>query len=220
MVDFLRPLGLVALLALAAPAVAQDTATPAEAPAADAPAAAAPATDAPALDMGTNASQPETYVAEVFDDWHRECVRAPDGAENCYIAQLLRKTADAKETIGKVSMRRLPEGNEAAAYGEVIMPLGVVLPEHLTIQVDTSAPKIYDFRFCLPVGCVARLGFTAAETAAFKAGKAATITVAAESLPGQPPTKVVVPMSLKGFTKAYQSLEVPAAPPAPAAAAQ
>ena len=205
MADFLKPLGLAVMIALAAPAFAQDAQAPA---AADTPAT-------PTLDMGDTAAaaQPETYVAEAFDDWNRECLRLPDGTETCYIAQMLYETPGEKP-IGKISMRRLPAGQQADTYGELIMPLGVVLPEHLTLQIDTGTPKVYDFRFCLPLGCVARVGFTAADVAGFKAGKAATVTVAAESQPGEAPTKVTVPLGLKGFTKAYETLTVPAAPAA------
>lgn len=202
MADFLKPLGLAALIALAGPAFAQDAA-PAEAPAAEA---------TPELDMGSTpngqAAAVETYVAEVFDDWHRECVRNPDGPEVCYMAQMLRETPEA-EPIGKISLRRLPDGQQAEAYGEIIMPLGVVLPQHLTVQVDTASPRVYDFRFCLPLGCIARVGFTPAEIQGFKAGSTSTVTVFAEGQPGQAPIKVEIPMGLKGFTKAYETLEVP-----------
>jgi len=210
MADLLKPLGLALAIALAAPALAQDAQAPADGTATDAPATEAAPAATPELDMGTQATpaQPQTYIAETFDDWHQECMRAADGTESCYIAQYLRETPDATP-IGKISMRRLPNGQQAEAFGEIVMPLGVVLPEHMSIQVDTSTPKVYDFRFCLQLGCVARVGFTAADVQGFKAGKGATVTVAAEGQPGQPPQPVTIPMGLKGFTKAYESLQVP-----------
>ncbi|MEZ5721788.1 MAG: hypothetical protein R3D59_09055 [Paracoccaceae bacterium] len=68
MADLLKPLGLAALLALASPALAQDTGGDA-APAAD------DATAAPAADAAPADGQPQAYIDEVFNDWSRECVR-------------------------------------------------------------------------------------------------------------------------------------------------
>lgn len=235
MATILKPLGLAALIALGGAAYAQDT-NEGDAPAAEAPATEAPATDAPAteeapapadeatgnpdLDMGetTEAPQVETYVDEVFDDWQRECLRIPgnDGPAPCQITQFLREEPEGAP-VGKVSIGKLPEGNEAAAGSMIIVPLGVLLTQQMTIGVDSAAPKRYPFRFCDPNGCVAQIGYTSAEVAAFKAGGSATLTVVPVAAPDQ---KVELPLSLKGFTAAYDSLEQPAAPEAAAPAAE
>ena len=95
MAHLLKSLGIVALIAPASPALAQETGT----------ATPAPATDAtPALDLGTSANaqpaQPTTYVAEVFDDWSRECTKQPSGKDDCYIMPLLPETPDAGKPSG------------------------------------------------------------------------------------------------------------------------
>jgi invasion protein IalB len=46
-------------------------------------------------------------------------------------------------------------------------------------------------------GCFARIGFTSAEVAAFKAGVAATMTIVPAAAPDE---KVALKVSLKGFT--------------------
>ncbi len=215
MADMLKPLGLAAMIAMAAPAFAQDAEAPAtdETPAAEAPAAT------PDLDMGETvgeAGQPqvETYVDEVFGDWQRECLRIPgnEGPVPCQITQFLREEPEGAP-VGKVSIGKLPEGSDAAAGSMIIVPLGVLLTQQMTVGVDSATPKRYPFRFCDPNGCVSQIGYTNAEVEAFKAGVEATVTVVPTAAPDQ---KVELPLSLSGFTDAWNSLEAPVPPQAPA----
>jgi invasion protein IalB len=229
MAEILKPLGLAALIAFGGAAFAQDgetTEAPAteETPATDeAPATETSEGDAPAaspdLDMGEPTEQPqvETYVDGVFDDWQRECLRIPgnEGPAPCQITQFLREEPDGAP-VGKVSIGKLPEGNEADAGSMIIVPLGVLLTQQMTIGVDSAAPKRYPFRFCDPNGCVAQIGYTAEEINAFKAGVEATLTVVPVAAPDQ---QVELPVSLAGFTAAWDSLERPAAAQATAPAA-
>ncbi|MEJ2031040.1 MAG: invasion associated locus B family protein, partial [Maritimibacter sp.] len=207
MADILKPLGLALLMAVASPAIAQDsgaTSDTAEAPAADA--------QLPEVDMGTPADQPaqpqqlETYVSDTFGDWERECLRMPEGQEGpdpCQLTQILRETPEANP-IGKITVGVLPAGQQAVAGSTVIMPLGTLLTQQLTLGVDSGAAKRYPFRFCQPAGCVAQIGFTAEEVASFKAGSLAHIKI---SPVAQPDAVIDVPVSLKGFTDAWNSLQ-------------
>ncbi|MEC7670337.1 MAG: invasion associated locus B family protein, partial [Pseudomonadota bacterium] len=72
-----------------------------------------------------------------------------------------------------------------------------------TVQVDGGQAKRYDFAFCAQMGCVARVGFLPQDIASFKAGNVANVTIVPAAAPDQ---KVTVPMSLTGFTAAYDSL--------------
>ncbi|MBV7409696.1 invasion associated locus B family protein [Maritimibacter sp. DP1N21-5] len=217
--SLVTPLSLAALLAVAGPAFAQDTTTetPAEeAPAAEAETPATPDTTLPDLDMGEatgaegDASQQiETYVDEVFGDWQRECLRIPgnEGPAPCQITQFLREEPEGAP-VGKVSIGKLPDGNEAVAGSMVIVPLGVLLTQQITVGVDAAAPKRYPFRFCDPNGCVAQIGYTSGEVDSFMKGNEAIVTVVPTAAPDQ---KVELPLSLSGFTDAWNSLEKPAA---------
>lgn len=210
MADIFKPLGLAMLLALASPAMAQDSTDDA---AADGATSEAPA---PNLDMGSPADQPaqpvqlETYVDQTFGDWQRECLRRPEGQEGpdpCQLTQILRENPEATP-IGKISLGVLPAGQQAVAGSTIIMPLGTLLTQQLTIGVDSAAAKRYPFRYCQPAGCVAQVGFTAEEIASFKAGNVATITIVPVA---NPEMQVKVPVSLKGFTDAWGSLTPAAA---------
>ena len=195
---FHRPLALALMLGMAAalPAVAQETAAPAEGTAAPAP---APDTglsmgQAPADGVGS------TYVKESFEAWELRCVKTESGNDPCQLYQLL-KDADGN-SVAEIGMFTLPEGGQAVAGATIIAPLETLLTAGLRLGVDEAQPKAYPFTFCSPIGCVARVGFTAEEVAAFKAGGKAVMTI----VPAAAPDKtVVLEVSLKGFTAGYDA---------------
>lgn len=211
MSDLLKSIGFAALVAVAGPAFAQDATPPADAPAAEAPAAETPAA-APAAAPVTL----ETYVDEQFGDWQRECLRMPADSgqtDPCRMVQIL--TDAAQNPVGKIAIGRQ---GEATASGEVALPtdMGLYLPEGIAIGVDEGLKKSYGYYRCLPDACSAQLRFNADDVAAFKAGDQMQLNVVA-FLPEdrRTPVRLQIPVSLKGFTKAFESLAVPA--PAPAA---
>jgi len=205
MAELLKPLALAAMIVLAGPAAAQDsteaqgtTETPAEAPA-EAPAAATGATL-------------ETYVDEVFDDWQRECVRLPEGEEAADPCRMAQTIFDAEQKpVGKIAVNRTPAGSNAAASGELALPLdlGILLPQGLNVGVDQGLSKQYDFYMCMSSGCISRLLFSADDVQAFKAGQVMNLSLVAFLPPDRQATRIQIPVSLKGFTAAFDSLAVP-----------
>jgi invasion protein IalB len=201
-------LTLLITLGLAAPSWAQDTTTteqpaapaPSEAPAATPEAGAAPAD--PTVSMGETVNKVgETYTAANFDDWEQKCVRVEDGSDPCQLYQLL-KDAEGN-SVAEISMLALPDGGKAAAGATIITPLETLLTQQLTLAVDSSEPKRYPFTFCAAIGCIARVGFTAAEIESFKKGVKATITIVPVAAPDK---TVALNVSLKGFTAGYDAV--------------
>jgi invasion protein IalB len=173
---------------------------------------AAPATDAPAegaaaagsdLSMGQSPADGigSTYVKESFDAWELRCVRTESGADPCQLYQLLKDGSG--NSVAEVGLFTLPAGGEAAAGATVIAPLETLLTAGLRIGVDGAEPKVYPFSFCSTAGCVARVGFTAAEVDAFKAGNKAIVTIVPAVAPDQ---TVALDVSLKGFTAGYEAV--------------
>lgn len=205
MADLLKPLGLAALLALATPALAQDAGTDA---------APAPSDAAPAQAADTAASQPKTYIDQVFTDWSRECVRRPDGSEGddlCWITQILKD--DNGRPFGKFSVRRVPEGGQADAQADVAVSLELVpyLPAGVTLGVDKGLARKYQFLFCAPAtGCLAQPNLSPEDIEAFKGGDVLNMRFAVVSQPTKIAT-ITSPVSLKGFTAAYDSVSAPTA---------
>ncbi|MDO6584595.1 invasion associated locus B family protein [Salipiger sp. 1_MG-2023] len=197
-----RPLSLLWALPLAlslagVPALAQDSATPAEDAAPIGGGLSIGETEAPETAAG---AKPETYIKTTHGDWQMQCLRVPEGTDAedpCQMYQLLKDGNGGN--VAEVSLFRLQNGGQVAAGGTFVVPLETLLTQKLSISVDGGQPKRYDFSFCTQVGCYARVGFTAEDVAKFKAGNAATITISPAMAPDQ---TVELSMSLSGFTAA------------------
>lgn len=176
---------------------AQEATTPVD-PAAttEAPVAGDAANLSLGTEVGENDGPGSTYVAANFEVWEQRCVRADEaGVETCQLYQLLK---DAKgNSVAEITMFGLPEGQEAAAGATVIAPLETLLTEGMLLQIDAGKPKAYPFTWCSSIGCIARIGLTAAEVDALKKGNKATITIVPVVAPTE---KVLLDVSLKGFT--------------------
>lgn len=178
----------------------------------DATAPAAPATtEAPASDAATpetatpeTAAEGDSYVAATYDDWELICVKMPEGTEGgdpCQMYQLLR---DAQgNATAEISLFPLDPGQEAVAGATVLTPLETLLTSELMMQIDANTGKRYPFTFCTAIGCIARVGFTAAEVDAFRRGSVAKWFLVPVAAPDQ---VIELSMSLKGFTAAYRAL--------------
>ncbi|MDA7424370.1 invasion associated locus B family protein [Thalassococcus lentus] len=210
-----KSLILLSLLAAlgAAPAMAQqadDTATvdeQAEAPAdggtniggpldlGDEEDAADPAPAAPA--------GPQTYIKETFGDWALQCLRVPEGQgeDVCQMYQLLKDANGA--SVAEASIFKLENGGRAVAGGTFVVPLETLLTAKLSVSVDGSKARTYDYSFCAAIGCYARVGFIAEDINRFKAGAVAKVTLVPALAPDQ---KVTVDMSLTGFTAAFDAV--------------
>lgn len=202
----------LALAFAAAPVLAQETTTEAPAAAAtEAPAADAPVADG--LNMGTEAGAPvapltqetaevgQTYTLAAFELWEQRCTKMEDGSDPCQLYQLL-KDKDGNN-VAEISMFALPAGGQAAAGATIIAPLETLLTANLLLAIDGTKPKIYPFTFCAQIGCIARVGFTAAEVDQFKKGAKATMTIVPAAAPDQ---KVDLDLSLNGFTAGYDAV--------------
>ncbi|MCT4555382.1 MAG: invasion associated locus B family protein [Pelagimonas sp.] len=155
------------------------------------------------LDLGEDASaaagsQPETYIKEVHGDWSMQCLRVEGRDDVCQMYQLLNDENGA--SVAEVSIFQLAGQGRAVAGGTFVVPLETLLTQKLTVSVDGGQARRYDYSFCAPIGCYARVGFTAEDIARFKAGAKATVTLVPALAPDQ---KVSVEMSLTGFTAAY-----------------
>ncbi|MFN4153468.1 MAG: invasion associated locus B family protein [Paracoccaceae bacterium] len=203
-----KSLALAALLAASvAPGVwAQETTPPAAAEATD----AAPAAVDPGLSMGTEVGadgQPVTdgvgtsYLEASFDAWEQRCIRTEDGSDPCQLYQLLKDSEG--NAVAEFSLFNLPAGGQAVAGATVVVPLETLLTENLLMAVDGGQARVYPFTFCSTIGCVARIGFTAAEVEQFKRGAKAAITIVPVVAPDQ---KVSVDVSLKGFTAGFAAV--------------
>lgn len=189
MPKFLKFLPVVAALSLGGAAFAQDT---------EQQPAAEPAT--PGLSMGEQA-QVEPYIRESSGDWQMECLRTGTDDEPCQLLQEMNGQDGAP--VATIRLFKLEAGGEAEAGAVIAVPLETLLTTQLTLAVDGGQAKRYPFSVCDRLGCYARIGLRAEEIAEFKRGSKATISIVPFVAPNQ---QVVVDMSLKGFTAAYDKV--------------
>lgn len=144
-----------------------------------------------------------TYTAATFEAWEQKCVRTESGVDPCQLYNLLKDTEG--NSVAEFTMFNLPAGGEgpAVAGATFIAPLETLLTNGMLLQIDNAKGKIYPFTFCAQIGCVSRIGFTAEEVAAMKAGANAKITIVPFVAPDE---KVELTISLKGFTAGYDAV--------------
>ena len=195
MTHMLTRLSIIAALALAAPAMAQDTTAP-QPPADSGLALGETVTDGPQM------NQP--YIREVSGDWALECLKLEEGEEPCQLFQTL--TDDEGNQVANMRIFRLPAGGQAEAGALVAVPLETLLTAQLTITVDGGQAKRYPFSVCDRQGCYARIGLTSEDVTSYKRGAGATVTLVPFVAPDE---RVEVRLSLAGFTAGYDKIPVP-----------
>ncbi|MCA0873405.1 invasion associated locus B family protein [Seohaeicola saemankumensis] len=196
----LLPLSALAFGALASAALAQDTTT------GETPAEAPTASDQ-LLDLGQPVGDGpqlgERYAKSEHGDWTLACIKTEAETDPCSLLQILKD--ETGNPVAEVSLFRLEGGGQAVAGATVIVPLETLLPAQLTVSVDGAPGKRYGYSFCNPIGCIAQIGLTAEDIAAFKKGNAATVSLVPAPAPDQ---RISLSMSLKGFTAGYDTVDV------------
>lgn len=137
-----------------------------------------------------------------YGDWDVACDAT--GA-NCAMAQI---GNDGTGTpVLEMVIRQLDEPLEvgertATAVLDVITPLGVVLPEGLAIKIDDGPNESAPFQICTEQGCLVREPVDDDLISRLKRGNTARVSVIAANQ-----GEVTAAISLKGFTKSYDSLK-------------
>jgi invasion protein IalB len=137
---------------------------------------------------------------QIFKDWRVRCERPAEAEKaTCYIFQDL--------WLRKIKQRLLHiavayhEGSEKATI-ILTLPLGILLPPGVEIQVDKTEPFRLAVEQCIEQGCQAITQLDAERLAAFKNGMKARVTFQDGKR-----RAITVPVSLRGFTAALNSLK-------------
>ena len=136
---------------------------------------------------------------ERFSDWTVGCDKLPNSDEKrCFIYQTVVSNKDDKPVL-QMAVGYLPQDNKSAAI--MTVPLGVILLPGMGIRVDGGELITVAYERCTPKGCIAVLPLDQKMIGRFKKGNKAQVLVH----DGQ--QAVPLPISLKGFTKGFNSLK-------------
>lgn len=162
------------------------------------------AQDAPAAETPAAPALGEPYLVAEHRDWQVLCTRLEEGGpEICEMYQLLSEANG--QPVAEISIAALAEAGDIVAGATITTPLETFLPTGLGFRTAAEAQdmRIEQFRVCTVVGCVVRMGLSAAEIETLSRGAEAFITIAPFVAIDQP---VDIRISLLGFTAALRDV--------------
>lgn len=142
------------------------------------------------------------YFAQTHSDWRLRCQKNADAEDPCQMFQLIADQAGSP--IAQIVFFDLPAGEGIAVAGaEVTVPLETSLSVDLIMQIDDHPAKAYPYAYCDKIGCHARMGVTPVELNWLKQGSVAKVAMTPYR---DPEGQIVLPVSLSGFTSAFNAL--------------
>lgn len=139
--------------------------------------------------------------ATVSGKWGTICDKLPNDGnkEVCFASQTLILQENNSEVL-YIAIGKLPGVKEPMLA--MTTPLRTFLPAGITIKIDDNPKQVLPHEFCDNIGCHLRVGVKPEVIESMKKGN--KINIEFRDGIGQ---KLAIPVSLKGFTKAYQELK-------------
>lgn len=156
-----------------------------------------------AAQEGADAGDELDVSEETFEDWRVRCEQPAEGPgeERCFMFQNLVMKDSQRQLLNFAIAFPDPEAEDPTAV--IMVPLGVSLPAGLALTAsEGQEPLKVPYQHCIAMGCRAVMPLEGAQVAAMKAGREAQVGFA----DGTGRT-VQVPVSLSGFTAAFNTLE-------------
>ncbi|MBW8708649.1 MAG: invasion associated locus B family protein [Alphaproteobacteria bacterium] len=141
-----------------------------------------------------------THAAQVavYDDWRVACPAAESKEGACELStDIMDRTQTQPSTIARATITTDKDGKKIMGF---ILPYGVALEAGMGLRIGKDPVKVYQYRTCNTVGCIAQAPFDDAMAANLK--NADDVAVMFAGLDGKP---VTYPLSFKGYGKSYSS---------------
>ncbi len=151
------------------------------------------------------AQQADDEKGQRFDDWLVRCeAPAQGGAERCFMVQnILAQNDEGKRVpLLNVIIGHSEADGQPITVMQFTVPLGLYLPSGIGLQVDQAQPIRVAIEVCTNQACVARYRLEEAVRGAMQKGQQAKVQLVRANRQA-----IDVPISLKGFTKAYAALK-------------
>ncbi|MCF6325704.1 MAG: invasion associated locus B family protein [Devosiaceae bacterium] len=151
------------------------------------------------LVFSTISTQAQGVVRSQHGDWQMSCDTPPGASsEQCAIIQNI--TAENQPNVG-LSVIVLKTADQQARLLRVLVPLGVLLPNGLGLNVDGQDMGRVAFVRCLPNGCIAEVIMDDELIELFSSGRDAIFVVFKT-----PEEGIGIPVSLNGFREGFAAL--------------
>ena len=141
-----------------------------------------------------------THAASVvtYDDWHVACPSADTKDVSCELStDVVDNSQGTPNPVARAAVTINKDGKEMLSF---VLPYGVALEAGMGLRIGKDPVKVYQYRTCNTVGCVAETPFDAAMATTLK--NADDVAVMFAGLDGKP---VSVPMSFKGYQKSLSA---------------
>ena len=161
-----------------------------------------PASEAEAPPPGEAEAPPALDLTErQFQDWVLRCGRSEQGPEVCEMQQ---QTTDSEgRTIMAVAVGTVPGTSDVGLL--IILPLGILLPPGVSLQIDGGAEVPLEVERCERQGCRIEKLVEPALLNRLKGGREAKVFFEAYDPEGEL-QRLGVPISLLGFTAALSEI--------------
>ncbi|HET7085096.1 MAG TPA: invasion associated locus B family protein [Rhizomicrobium sp.] len=150
--------------------------------------------------MGRGAALYNIHQASLvtYDDWRIACPAAETKEVHCELStDVVDKSQGTPNTVGRASISTDKDGKQLLGF---MLPLGVALEAGMGLKIGKDPVKIYQYRTCNTMGCIATTPFDDNLAAALKNSDDAQVMFA--GLDGKP---VAVPISFKGYQKSLSA---------------
>mgnify|MGYP006428621615 CR=1 FL=1 len=135
--------------------------------------------------------------------WDIRCTKDDDGQETdqCEMFSKI-SVKDTGQRVVEFAIRKAEKDPGRVAEGIIILPLGILLPPGVKMQIDSGEDYSFNLRSCTQAGCFAVVSLNQQLINQMKGGIEAKIRFA--NTQGKP---IRLNLSLKGFTKAWNELK-------------
>jgi invasion protein IalB len=132
-----------------------------------------------------------------YEDWRVACPASETKDASCELStDVIDKSQGTPNAVARATITTDKDGKQVMGF---VLPYGVALEAGMGLRIgkDPKVPvKVYQYRTCNTVGCIATTPFDDALASSLKSADDAAVMFA--GLDGKP---VAVPMSFKGYQK-------------------
>jgi invasion protein IalB len=145
---------------------------------------------------GVSTYNTNSAVLSSYDEWRVTCPAATVKEGSCELSSEIMDKSQP-QPVARITITTDPKGNKVAGFH---MPLGVALEAGMGMTIGKDPVKVYPYRTCNAVGCLATAPFDDKLAAALKGATEAKLMFA--TLEGKP---IAVNVTFKGYSKGVRA---------------